>query len=87
MASDLSLQGHDYGLSRGVTPTLDLLVAVSVLDTVYVFDLTFMVVRLNQCQLQILFSNILDFLDFSRIFLNYFRKSLNSGLTEIDNRL
>ena len=54
---------------------LDVCITVSVLDTVYKIDLISLLVRLSQFQFQILFFNILDFLGFSGIFLDYFEKS------------
>ena len=47
----------------------------------------FLIVRLNCFQVQILFFNILDFSDFSEIFLYYFEKSPKSVSTDIDNWL
>ena len=62
--------------------TLDVCITILVLDTAYKVDLTILVVRLSQ--FQILFSNILEF---SEIFLDYFRKSPKSVSTDTDNRL
>ena len=50
-------------------------ITVSKLDTTYKIDLTFLIVRLSRFQFQILSSNILEFSEFSEIFLNYFGKS------------
>ena len=68
-------------------PTLNVCVTVSVLDTVYIFDLTFLVVKLTRFQFQILFSNILYFSGFSEDFVDYFGKSLSSVSAATDNRL
>ena len=54
---------------------LDVRIAVSVLDTAYKVDLTFLLVSLSRFQFQILFFNILDFSEFSENFLDYFGKS------------
>ena len=64
-------------------PILDVRITISVLDTAYKIDFTFLVVRLNQFQFQILFFNILDFSDFSK----FFEKFLQSVSTDTDNRL
>ena len=50
----------------------DVRITVSKLDTTCKVDLTFLVVRLSRFQFQILLSNILDFSEFSGIFLDYF---------------
>ena len=55
-------------------------------DPSILIDLVFSVVRFNQFQFQILFSNILDFSWFSKIFLNYFTKSSKSVSIGIANR-
>jgi len=53
----------------------DVRIIVLMLDTAYKIDLTFLVVRLSRFQFQILFFNIVDFSEFSEIFLDYFGKS------------
>ena len=50
-------------------------ITVSVRDTTYHIDVTFLVVRLSRFQFQKSFSNILDFSGFFGIFLDYFGKS------------
>ena len=47
-------------------------IIVSVLDTAYKVDLTFLILRLSRFQFQILFFNILNFSKFFEIFLDYF---------------
>ena len=78
---------HDGQVCNCKPMILDVRITVSVLDTVYKVDLIFLLVRLSRLQFQILFSNILDFSEFSGIFLNYFGKSPKSVSTDTDNRL
>ena len=66
---------------------LDVRITVSVLDTAYKIDLTFLIVRLSWLKFQILFFNILGLSEFSEIFLDYFRKSPELVSTNTDNRL
>jgi len=60
---------------RSCNPLIpDVRITVSVLDMPYKMDLTFLVVRLSRFQFQILFSNILDFSEFSENFSGLFWK-------------
>ena len=68
-------------------PLPDVRITVSVLDTVYKIGLSFLVVRLSRFQFQIVIFNIVDFSEFSGIFLDYFGKSPESVSTDTDKRL
>jgi len=59
----------NYNLS-----VLDIRVTISIVNTILVLDLTFLIVILNRFQLQILFSNILYFSRFSGSFFELFWK-------------
>jgi len=70
-----------------VTPDPAVHITIYVQDTASKVDLTLLVVRLSQFQFQIIFFNILNFSEFSGIFLDYYGKSPISVCTDTGNRL
>ena len=67
------LRGRRGRRDTNCNPLLpDVRITVSVRDTTYNVDLTFLVVRLSRFQFQISFSNLLDFSGFSRTFSGLF---------------